>query len=88
MRSLIFFALAACASSSLPAGAECSQTSDCSSGLTCLEFGQFSGSACTTVGKMCSSTCTSNTDCGHLGPSFTCLASCGSAMVCGATGQP
>ena len=78
-------ALAACGTSSKPAGAVCTDSSECEAAQSCLELGQFSGSACTVVGKVCSKSCTSNGDCAELGSAFMCFASCGSAMVCGAT---
>jgi hypothetical protein len=85
-RYALLVALAACTSSSLPAGAECSGSSatDCDDGLSCLAFGEFVGSACNVVGDMCSKTCGSNGDCATLGTNFMCFASCGSAMICGA----
>jgi hypothetical protein len=81
----VIAALVACGTSSKPAGAVCTDSSECEATDSCLELGQFSGSACTVVGKVCSKNCTTNSDCAELGPSFMCFASCGSAMVCGAT---
>jgi hypothetical protein len=78
--------LAACGTSAKPAGAVCSDSSECEAAESCLEFGQFSGSACTVVGKVCSKSCQTTADCADLGSSFMCFASCGSAMVCGAVG--
>src|SRR5512135_83384 len=77
LRWLVVVALAACGTSALPAGAVCKQTSDCESDLQCLELGQFSGSACTVVGKVCSKVCSTSTDCASLGSSYMCFASCG-----------
>ena len=83
-------AIAACGTTPLPAGAECTQTSDCESSLSCLEVAQFSGTTCTVVDHACSITCTGTTDtaCQTLGPNFTCFAGCGSAMTCGTTAAP
>lgn len=78
-------ALVACTSSSLPAGAECSGSgADCGDGLSCLQFGEFVGSACSVVGNMCTKTCGSNGDCATLGSNFMCFAGCEGAMICGA----
>ena len=78
-------ALVACTSSSPPAGAECSGSgADCGDGLSCLQFGEFVGSACSVVGDMCTKTCGSNGDCAALGSNFLCFASCKGAMICGA----
>lgn len=85
LRVLVMVVLGACGTSPLPAGAVCKQTGDCEADLTCLDVGQFSGSACTVVGKTCSKTCSTNADCAALGSSFMCFAGCGSDMVCGAT---
>ena len=79
-------ALAACGTSAKPAGAVCSDTSECETGQACLELGQFTGSACTVAGKVCTTTCQTSADCEGLGSSFMCFASCGSAMICGAVG--
>jgi len=85
MRSMLLFALVACGTSSLPAGAECHDTSECDPDLSCLDLAQFAGSACTVVGKACSKTCTGDAGCASLGTGFKCFAGCGSAMTCGAT---
>jgi hypothetical protein len=78
-------ALAACGTSSLPAGAQCSQSSECDSNLSCLDLAQFSGSVCSVVGKTCSKVCGGDTDCASLGSNFKCFAGCASDMTCGAT---
>jgi hypothetical protein len=78
--------LVGCGTSALPAGAVCKQTGDCDTDLMCLDVGQFSGSACTVVGKTCSKTCAADSDCASLGSSFHCFAGCGSDKICGATG--
>ncbi|HTR49341.1 MAG TPA: hypothetical protein VMJ10_01460 [Kofleriaceae bacterium] len=78
-----------CSSSSgRTAGEACQQQSDCEASLDCLDIGQFAGTTCTVVGKICSVTCTSASDpsCTMLGSGYTCLAGCGSdPMVCAAT---
>ena len=86
LRVLVVVVLAACGTSPLPAGAVCKQTSDCETDLSCLDVAQFSGSACTVVGKACSKTCSTDPDCASLGSSFRCFAGCGSDKTCGATG--
>jgi hypothetical protein len=85
LRVLMAIMLAACGTSALSAGAVCHQPTDCESDLMCLDIGQFSGSACTVVGKTCSKTCSADTDCAALGSSFHCFAGCGSDKFCGAT---
>ena len=85
LRVLAVVILAACGTSPLPAGAVCKQTGDCDSNLMCLDVAQFSGSACTVVGKACSVVCTTDTECAPLGSSFHCFAGCGSDKFCGAT---
>jgi len=88
--AILVFVLAACTTTGVPAGSECSRSSDCESGLSCLELGQPSGSACTLIINQCSLACGSNADCSSLGSGFICFPSCGSAgntMVCtGAAG--
>jgi hypothetical protein len=84
-RILIIVALAACGTSSLPAGAKCTATADCDSGLTCLDVAQFSGTTCTTVGKTCSTTCTDDPSCAPLGANFKCFATCTADKVCAMT---
>jgi len=86
MKALAFAALVACSSSPLPAGAECSASSDCDKGLMCLGVAQFTGSACTTVGKTCSTTCTDDPSCAPLGSAFKCFATCTTDKVCGKVG--
>ena len=73
-------------SSKLPPGAVCKQTTDCESDLMCLDVAQFSGTACTVVGKSCSQVCTSDPDCASLGSNFKCFAGCGADKTCEATG--
>lgn len=86
MRSIALVLLAACGTSSLPAGAQCAQTSECESGLMCLDLAQFTGTTCTVVGKACSLVCQDDTGCASLGSSFKCFAGCGTDKTCGATG--
>lgn len=85
IRIALVTALAACGTSSLPAGAQCSQTSDCDTDLMCLDLAQFTGSACSVVGKTCTKVCTGDPACTSLGSNFKCFAGCGSDMTCGAT---
>ncbi len=80
--------VAACGTSQLPAGAQCTATADCDTDLSCLDLAQFSGSACSVIGKTCSKVCTDDGGCASLGSSFKCFAGCGSAMTCGATAAP
>ncbi len=84
--ALLVLALGACATSPLPPGAVCKQTSDCESDLMCLDVAQFSGSTCTVVGKSCSKVCTIDTDCASLGANFKCFAGCGADKTCEAAG--
>jgi hypothetical protein len=83
--AFVAFAAVACGTSQLPAGAQCMQSSDCDTDLSCLDLAQFSGSACSVVGKTCSKVCADDTGCASLGSNFKCFAGCGSAMSCGAT---
>lgn len=84
----IMMSLAACSTSSLPAGAVCDQTADCDDGLTCEELGQFSGATCTVPGKVCTVTCTDDTGCAALGADFKCFATCGADKICGEVAAP
>lgn len=80
--------LAACGTSSLPAGAACTQSSACESGLSCLDVAQFNGSACSVVGQSCSIACTAGgSACASLGSNFMCFAGCGSDMTCEEVGN-
>lgn len=90
MRALVvvLLALGACGTSAKPAGAVCSQMSECESSLDCLDLGQFAGSACTVVGKVCTHTCQVKSDCTDLGANFDCFAACSGSSVCGATAGP
>ena len=80
-----FVAFVACGTSQLPPGAQCSASSDCDTGLSCLDLSQFTGSACSVIGKTCSKVCADDSDCALVGTNFKCFAGCGSAMTCGAT---
>ena len=84
-RTLLLLAIAACGTTPLPAGAVCKTTADCESNLMCLDFAQFSGSNCMTVGKSCSTTCTDDASCAPLGTNFKCLATCTTAKACAMT---
>jgi hypothetical protein len=79
-------ALAACGTSALPAGAVCKQSSECESGLSCLDVAQFNGTTCTVIGKSCSIVCTGDPDCAALGATFKCFAGCGADQTCGSVG--
>ncbi len=90
MKALILIGLlaavaAACSStSSQPAGATCSSNSECASG-ECLDLAVVSDGGCTSVGKACSKTCLTDTDCASLGPKFKCFDGCAGTKSCGAT---
>ena len=84
---VVVVALAACSSSStLPATAVCKASSDYDKGLSCLDFAQFTGSACMNVGKQCTITCTDDPSCASLGSDFKCFATCTTDKVCGKVG--
>ncbi len=72
----------------LPAAAECTESSACDTGLSCLDVAQFSGGSCTVVGKECTIVCTGDGDCASLGSNFKCFAGCGSDMTCSETATP
>jgi hypothetical protein len=78
----VSLAVAGCATNTLPAGAKCSATADCDSGLMCLDVAQFAGTTCTVVGKACSIVCTGDPGCTSLGTNFKCFAGCGADMTC------
>jgi len=82
LRALVIFVAACTSTSTLPAGAVCKVTADCDHGLQCLDVAQFSGSACTVVGKSCSIACTDNPSCASLGSNFMCFATCGADKDC------
>lgn len=89
MRTLLLaILLSACGTSSLPAGAVCDSTSECDSGLTCLEYAQVTPTSCTVVGKACSTTCTNDASCASLGANFKCFATCTTEKVCGEVAGP
>jgi hypothetical protein len=85
--ALLMIVVAACTSSKLPPGAECSTSDQCETGQSCLEIGEVLGPQCEVLATTCTTTCGSNSDCSALGSDFMCFFSCGSAMVCGATGM-
>lgn len=80
--------LAACTGGTLPAGAVCEQGDQCDDGLACLDLGQFSGTTCTVVGKVCSRTCEDDAGCADLGANFRCFAGCGTEKICGEVATP
>jgi hypothetical protein len=87
----VIVALLGCGTSAKSAGEQCTQSSDCESSLDCLDVGQFSGSTCTVVGKVCTLACTGASDPAFqtLGSSFQCLAGCGSdPMICAEVSGP
>lgn len=83
--ALVILTLVACGTDELPAGAVCSATSECESGLECLDVAQINAGTCTVVGKACTHTCLTSPDCGDLGLGFMCFAGCGADRTCGAT---
>ena len=85
-RALTFVALVGCSTSTLPASAACSASSDCDKGLMCLDFAQINGSACMNVGKQCTIACTDDASCASLGSAFRCFATCTADKVCGKVG--
>lgn len=73
----------------LPAGASCTESGDCASGLMCLEFDVTPpGGTCHAAGRMCSKACQTDADCGSLGTSYRCFGGCGSAKLCAAAAGP
>ncbi len=82
------FALTFGCTTKLPAGAECTESSACESGLSCLDVAQVTGTSCTVVGMACSMVCAGDGDCASLGSNFKCFAGCGSDMTCGEVGTP
>ena len=75
-------AVAACDSGSAPgfAGVACSTTSDCSSGLQCLDYEAPGEGGCASYGLTCVQPCKTNADCA--GSGFACYAVCGTAAIC------
>lgn len=86
--SLLAFA-AGCGPSKL-AGASCTESSECSAGSTCLEFGlqPADGGACGAAAKTCTKTCSTDSDCAGLtsGSVFKCSRGCSTQSYC-ASGQ-
>jgi hypothetical protein len=85
MLRFLIVSLVACGTSSLPAGAQCQQASECDTGLDCLELAQFNGTTCTVVGKACTTTCLDDSGCAALGSDFRCFQGCGTTKTCGKT---
>ena len=81
-------ALSACGTTALPPGGVCKQTSECESGLMCLDVAQFSGQTCNVVGKSCTITCAGDGDCSMFGAKFKCFAGCGADKTCMETASP
>jgi hypothetical protein len=73
-----------CDSGSLPTfqGADCKQTSDCNSGLQCLDYATVVDGGCTSLGMQCVQTCLSSSDCTSAGAGFGCYSVCGGPAVC------
>lgn len=62
-------------------GVTCDANSDCGSGLQCLSESLADEGGCTSIGKVCLTLCTSDSDCTNaLGPGYTC-----SSGPCGAS---
>ncbi len=76
--------LAGCDSGSPPgfAGASCGQTSDCSSGLQCLEYATPVDGGCVSWGTVCVQTCATSADCTSDGVGYGCYAACGTVAIC------
>ena len=86
-KAFALFLLAACGTTPLPAGAVCKATLDCEAELSCLDLGQFNGTACTVIGKSCTKTCTDDAGCASLGTNFKCFATCSTDKVCALVAQ-
>jgi hypothetical protein len=73
-----------CDSGSLPGiqGIACRQTSDCNSGLECLEYMTEVDGGCASLGMQCLLPCQTAADCTSAGSGFGCYAACGSEKVC------
>ncbi len=72
-----------CDSGSAPGfvGVACSTTSDCSSGLQCLDYKAPGEGGCVSYGLTCVQPCKSNADCA--GSGFACYSVCGgTAAIC------
>lgn len=76
--------LAGCNSGSLPgfAGVSCRQSSDCNSGLQCLEYSTPVDGGCVSTGTVCLQPCLTASDCASEGTGFACYAACGGQTVC------
>ena len=85
---LVLGFLCGCGTSALPAGAVCDATSDCDTGLTCLEYAQVTATSCMVIGKACTTTCVNDASCAALGASFKCFATCTADKVCGEVAGP
>ena len=85
---LLLVVLFGCGTDSLPAGAVCDQTSDCDTGLSCLEYAQVTPTSCMVIGKACTTTCTNDASCASLGANFRCFATCTADKVCGEVAAP
>jgi len=81
---LVALVLPGCDSGSLPGflGISCGQTSDCNSGLQCLDYMAVVDGGCTSLGKQCLLPCQTAADCASAGAGFGCYAACGTQTVC------
>jgi hypothetical protein len=76
--------LAGCDSGGLPgfAGMTCRETSDCNSGLQCLEYSTPVDGGCASQGTLCVQPCLTSADCTSQGAGFACYAACGGQAIC------
>jgi hypothetical protein len=80
----LLVALAACDSGSVPgfAGMACTSSSDCSSGLQCLDYKAPGEGGCVSYGQTCVQPCQTSADCASAGTGYACVATCGTAAIC------
>jgi hypothetical protein len=85
LQSLIVLATA-CGSSPHGAGTACTDDTQCSAGLHCLEIDTFQADgSCIPSGMVCSMICATDADCSSLrtDTTLTCRRGCGVLSVCG-----
>jgi hypothetical protein len=82
--AVLVLLLGGCDSGSLPGfqGETCSRTSDCNSGLQCLDYSAVVDGGCTSLGLTCLQPCQTSMDCTSAGTGFACYAACGTVTVC------